>query len=72
MDTAAILAKIVGVLLLAWTLFSIYKHVRDRRVAVQEKKEEEQSLVESLLNNALLYLWLAFMLTFSTGLIVNN
>jgi hypothetical protein len=27
---------------------------------------------EQILNNILLYLWLAFMLVFSTGMIVNN
>jgi Na+/melibiose symporter-like transporter len=72
MDIASILAKIVGIALLVWTLFSIYKHVKDRRIAMKENKEEEQSRAESLLNNALLYLWLAFMLAFSTGLVVNN
>ncbi len=72
MDTASILAKVVGIILLAWTLRSIYKHVKARKAAMKEKKEEAQSLTEQILNNILLYLWLAFMLVFSTGMIFNN
>jgi glycerol uptake facilitator-like aquaporin len=71
MDLPAILAKITGAVFLIWTLFSIYKHVR-----LQQKenstRQEVQSVSEQILNNILLYLWLAFMLIFSTGMIVNN
>ncbi|MFP4417890.1 MAG: hypothetical protein ACOC4C_03880 [Fibrobacterota bacterium] len=72
MDTASILAKIVGFILLLWTIRSIYKHVKARRAAMKENKEEAQSITEQILNNILLYLWLAFMLVFSTGMILNN
>jgi uncharacterized membrane-anchored protein len=74
METSVILAKITGLVLLAWTVRSIVKHVREKRAARQENKEKEevQSISEQILNNILLYLWLAFMLVFSTGMIVNN
>jgi len=84
MDLAAILAKLTGAALLVWTLRSIYRHFfvqaknrmavssaanQNGSVAVSDKK---QSLTEAFLNNLLLYLWLAFMLAFSTGMIFNN
>ena len=84
MDLAAILAKLTGVALLIWTLRSIYRHFfmqsknrmavsttagQNSSVAVSDKK---QSHTEAFLNNLLLYLWLAFMLAFSTGMIFNN
>ncbi len=72
MDLSTILVKIVGATFLIWTLFSIYKHFRDKNLNQQNKKEEVQSISEQILNNLLLYLWLAFMLVFSTGMIVNN
>jgi hypothetical protein len=71
MDLSTILIKTAGAVLLVWTLRSIYKHIKDKRDGIA-KQAEEQSLVESFLNNALLYLWLAFMVIFSTGMIVNN
>lgn len=72
MDLSTILVKIAGATFLIWTLFSIYKHFRDKKFNQQNKKEEVQSVSEQILNNLLLYLWLAFMLVFSTGMIVNN
>ena len=84
MDLAAILAKLTGAALLIWTLRSIYRHFfvqaknrmavsttggQNASVAVADKK---QSLTEAFLNNLLLYLWLAFMLAFSIGMIFNN
>lgn len=72
MDLSTILVKITGSIFLVWTLFSIYKHFRERRVVQQNKKGEVQSVSEQILNNLLLYLWLAFMLIFSIGMIVNN
>ncbi len=36
------------------------------------KDETHPSFSEQLLNNLLLYLWLAFMLAFSAGMILNN
>jgi threonine/homoserine/homoserine lactone efflux protein len=68
MPLSILLAKIAGVILLAWTARSIWKHVRERRQA----GTTEQSVSESILNNLLLYLWLAFMTVFSLGLIFNN
>jgi Na+/melibiose symporter-like transporter len=72
MDLAAILAKITGAIFLVWTLFSIYKHVREAQKASNSANAEVQSISEQILNNILLYLWLAFMVIFSTGMIVNN
>jgi predicted permease len=84
MDLAAILAKLTGAALLIWTLRSIYKHFfvqAKNRVAVSSSagqsgsiavSDKKQSLSEAFLNNLLLYLWLAFMLAFSTGMIFNN
>lgn len=72
MDISTILIKLTGAILLAWTLRSIYKHIQEKRKAAKEGKKEEQSVSEQILNNILLYLWLAFMLVFSTGMIVNN
>lgn len=72
MDLAAILAKITGAIFLVWTLFSIYKHVRLTQKANSSGTQEVQSISEQILNNILLYLWLAFMVIFSTGMIVNN
>jgi cytochrome c oxidase assembly factor CtaG len=79
MNIATLCARIAGLLLLGWTVFSIFKHVQEKRMAAKtikasEPAEEviEQSIVEQILNNILLYLWLAFMLAFSTGMIVNN
>ena len=73
MDLPAILIKITGFILLAWTLFSIYKHVQDKkRIAKETRKEQHQSVSEQILNNILLYLWLAFCLVFSVGMMVNN
>ena len=34
--------------------------------------EKKYSLTEHLLNNLLLYLWFAFLVTFSLGMILNN
>ena len=72
MDRAALLAKLVGVVLLIWTGRSIFKHVKERQAAKSQNKVEVQSMSEFILNNLLLYLWLAFMVVFSIGLIVNN
>ncbi len=73
MDLASVLIKIAGFVLLVWTLYSIYRHVREKRAAMKSAKAGEvQSISEQILNNILLYLWLAFMLVFSIGMIVNN
>jgi hypothetical protein len=68
MSFTIIIAKIVGTALLGWTVYSIVKHIRERR----RNKTNEQSITESILNNLLLYLWLAFMVVFSTVMILNN
>lgn len=73
MDMPSILIKITGVILLIWTLFSIYKHILVKvKTSHTATKGEAQSLSEQALNGLLLYLWLAFMLAFSIGMIVNN
>ena len=73
MDVPAILAKITGAVFLALTVRSIIRHVRtvrtQRRLA---QKGTEQSVGEEILNNIILYLWLAFATVFSIGMIVNN
>ncbi len=58
----------MGLLLLVWTIRSIVKHLKERKTSGQS----EQSITEQLLNNVLLYLWLAFMTVFSVGMMVNN
>ncbi len=68
MDISALLAKIVGLVLLGWTVRSIFKHLKERKASAQL----EQSITEQILNNLLLYLWLLFMTAFSIGMIVNN
>ena len=70
MEISTMLIKITGVVLLIWTGYSIYKHVREKQVAAKNVRPEEvQSISEQILNNILLYLWLA---VFSIGMIVNN
>jgi len=68
MPLSIILAKSVGLVLLAWTIRSIFKHLKERKTAGQS----EQSITEQILNNLLLYLWLLFMTVFSIGMIANN
>jgi len=73
MELSTILIKTAGVLLFLWTLYSIYKHVKEKQKMMKAAKAEEaQSVSEQILNNILLYLWLAFMVVFSIGMIVNN
>lgn len=68
MDIASISAKIVGAALFVWTLYSIYKHIKTKGF----KKLGDQAVSEMVLNNTLLYLWLAFMTAFSLGMFFNN
>ncbi len=75
MDLSIILARIAGVGLFLWTARSIYKHVKEKKAERNKKaaeKAEQQSVTELVLNNILLYLWLAFMTVFSIGMVVNN
>lgn len=72
MDIPTILIKITGVILLIWTIRSIVIHIKEKRKYAKQEKKDEQSVSEQILNNILLYLWLVFMLVFSTGMIVNN
>ena len=72
MELSTILVKITGVVLLLLTFRSIYKHVKEKMVARTVKKEDTQSISEQILNNILLYLWLAFMIVFSVGMFLNN
>ena len=68
MQLSTVIVKIVGLLLLGWTIRSVFKHLKERKSAVQS----EQSITEQFLNNILLYLWLTFMTVFSIGMMVNN
>ena len=74
MDYSTILVKATGIVLLIWTLRSIYKHFMDHKTKndALPKDDKKPSLTEQLLNNLLLYLWLAFMIIFSSGMILNN
>ena len=74
MDYSTILVKVTGAVLLIWTLRSIYKHFMDHKTKndALPKDDKKTSLTEQLLNNLLLYLWLAFMIIFSSGMILNN
>lgn len=72
MDIPAILIKLTGIVLLVWTGRSIYLHIKDKKDKEKQNKEKEQSISEQILNNILLYLWFAFMLAFSIGMILNN
>lgn len=70
MNLSTVLVKLTGIVLLGWTIWSIIKHIRQKRI--ENKQQPAQSITEQILNNILLYLWLAFMLAFSIGMIVNN
>ncbi len=76
MDLAAIIAKITGALLLILTIRSIYRHFARKKGASKSRSasgtEAKSSVSETILNNLLLYLWLIFMLVFSSGMILNN
>lgn len=73
MDLPTILAKITGLVLLIWTLFSTYKHFNTKKIKAKTvKSNENQSVTEQFLNTGLLYLWLLFMIIFSSGMIINN
>lgn len=72
MDIPVILIKIVGIVLFIWTVRSIYVHFKEKREAQKNGKVDQQSLSEKILNDILLYLWLAFMLVFSSGMFFNN
>ncbi|MDR3013178.1 MAG: hypothetical protein LBU70_08215 [Chitinispirillales bacterium] len=86
MDTTAIIAKIVGLVLLCFTARSVYKHFKGkaikRNAAAAENqsqnqgkdkgKQQEQSKIEHTLNTLLLYAWFIFMTAFSLGMILNN
>jgi len=72
MDIPKILINITGFILLIWTIRSIYIHIKERKQQKSDSRAEEQSVSEQILNNILLYLWLAFMIVFSTGMILNN
>ncbi|MGA2506886.1 MAG: hypothetical protein ABSF80_05350 [Chitinispirillaceae bacterium] len=77
MDYPSISAKIIGIALLAWTSRSVYRHFAQRKTNVDStlkntKEAIKPSITEQLLNNLLLYLWLAFMVVFSMGMILNN
>lgn len=80
MDSASVIAKSVGSVLLILTVRSIYKHFWMRHIrrkfAVSARSKTgakvEHSKLEAALNVVLIYAWFTFMTVFSVGLIVNN
>ncbi|MBN2189372.1 MAG: hypothetical protein JW699_07945 [Chitinispirillaceae bacterium] len=86
MDALALVAKILGIVLLAWTASSIFRHFTRRSIrsllrpgsakagapSAPADSGKKHSVIEHFLNRLLLYLWFIFLLAFSTGLIVNN
>jgi hypothetical protein len=68
MTISIILAKAVGVVLFAGTVRSVIRHLKERKI----RKQNEQAVSEQVLNNFLLYVWLAFMTVFSLGMFFNN
>jgi hypothetical protein len=86
MDTAAIIVKIIGLVLFLFTARSVYRHfIKDkvckrspaqaRQPAPEDKHTPEQprpSKAEHALNAFLLYAWFIFMTALSLGMIVNN
>jgi len=71
MDLPAILIKITGCLLFAFTMRSIYKHVKDKKSKKGQQKPQH-SKTEYILNTFLLYAWFTFMTVFSAGMVLNN
>ena len=85
MDTAAIIVKLIGLILFLFTVRSVYRHFKDkickrspaqaRQPAPTDKHKPEQqqhSKAEHALNAFLLYAWFIFMTALSLGMIVNN
>ncbi|MCL2182209.1 MAG: hypothetical protein FWB85_01915 [Chitinispirillia bacterium] len=81
MDLAAILIKITGLLLFAFTARSVYKHIKAKFVkkpapaaqpAAPAENKQEHSKVEQALNGLLLYAWFVFMIALSLGMVFNN
>lgn len=72
MNIATILIIITGIALLLWTIHSIRVHLEEVRKNKVSSQSDEQSVSEQVLNNVLLYVWLAFMIVFSVGMMCNN
>jgi len=82
MDLAAVLIKITGFILFAFTARSVYKHFKakfGKKPAAAEgqgqnkaESKQEHSKVEHALNAFLLYAWFVFMSALSLGMIFNN
>jgi len=85
MDTAAIVVKIIGLVLFLFTVRSVYKHFRGRLCkrpaasgqtaaadAGKTEPQQQHSKAEHALNTFLLYAWFIFMTALSLGMIVNN
>ncbi len=78
MDTAAIIVKIIGLILFLFTVRSVYKHFKDRirkrppSQADNRNAEQQHSKAEHAFNTFLLYAWFIFMTALSLGMIVNN
>ncbi|MDR0307293.1 MAG: hypothetical protein LBI42_10715 [Chitinispirillales bacterium] len=72
MDLPAVLIKITGIVLFAFTMRSIYKHIKDKRAKKSAGQRTEQSKTEYVLNTFLLYAWFTFMTVLSAGMFFNN
>lgn len=70
MDIPAVLIKITGVLLLAYTIFNFVKHLK--KESKEAKEAANQSYIERFLNGIILYVWYFFITAFSLGMIINN
>jgi hypothetical protein len=69
-DIPAILIKITGVVILAFTIRNIVLHIK--KESREAKAAQTQSKSERFLNGILFYLFLAFITAFSLGMIFNN
>ena len=85
MDAAAIIVKIIGLILFLFTVRSVYKHFKEKmfkrppasgQTASTDKhnpeRQQQHSKAEHALNAFLLYAWFIFMTALSLGMIVNN
>ncbi|MGM0443662.1 MAG: hypothetical protein ACQEQV_05690 [Fibrobacterota bacterium] len=70
MDVPAVLIRITGFVILCSTVVFFIKHLKKESKEAQEAAN--QSRLELILNNIILYVWYAFITAFSVGMMVNN
>jgi len=71
MDFSTIAVKLAGAALLIWTVRSIVITLKTGK-PVNIPQADQQSGSEKLLNNILLWAWLAFCVAFGVGMMLNN